>query len=195
MNTIMITLNQIRNNPYFNRIEGWSEILEANGGTTADFYKKFPVSSILDSNLEHTLSILRCLPEHDILWRKFACWCALQVVDNAKDERVNKSLEVVKRYSEGLASNVELSVARSTIKAAAFSAINPSAWSAIWSAERSSTTIFIGAATSICAKIALKSALWADNENKEMSTISKSKELRNKMTNKLRKLLDTGEWE
>ena len=118
---IMITLAQIKEHSPC--IEGWHKVLKANGGTKADLNKPFPVSSILSSNnLDDTLWVLRCLPEYESLWRKFAWWCANQVVDNAADERVNQCLEVVNRYSEGLATNEELSAARSAAESAAWSA-------------------------------------------------------------------------
>ena len=127
---ITITLAQIKKcSPC---MEGWSKLIKSNGGTKADLDKEFPVSSILDSNgLKDTLWALRCLPEYESLWRKFAWWSATQVVDNAKDDRVNQCLEVVKQYCEGLATGEELSAAR----LAALSAAELSARSAESAAE------------------------------------------------------------
>ena len=115
-NQITITLAQIKE--YSPSASVWSKVFKANktffGGDDADLNKPFPVSSILDSNgLEDTLWALRCLPEYNVLWRKFAWWCAVQVKDYAGDDRVSRCLEVVKRYCEGLATDEELSAARS----------------------------------------------------------------------------------
>jgi hypothetical protein len=123
---ITITLAQIKEHSLCTY--GWSKVLKSNGGAKADFNKSFPVSSILDSNdLDDTLWVLRCLPEYDSLWRKFAWWSATQVVDNTTDKRVSLCLEVVKRYSEGLATDEELSAARSAARSAAWSAARSAA--------------------------------------------------------------------
>ena len=94
-NQITITLAQIKKHSPLDWV--WSRVLKANGGEGADLNKRFPVSSIFDSNgLDDTLEVLRCLPEYNVLWRKFAWWCAEQVKDYANDDRVSRCLEVVK---------------------------------------------------------------------------------------------------
>jgi hypothetical protein len=79
---IKITLNQIRaRDP---GPAGWAKVLKAQGGKNADFDKPFPLSSILDSNgLDDTLWVLRCLPEHDSLWRLYEVWCARNAAEDA----------------------------------------------------------------------------------------------------------------
>ena len=60
-NQITITLAQIKKyeSPC---VPGWSKVFKAIGGDDADLNKRFPVSSILDSNgLEDTLWVLRLL--------------------------------------------------------------------------------------------------------------------------------------
>ena len=193
---IMITLNQIRKHDPC--ADGWSKVLKANGGTKADFDKEFPVSSILDSNdLDDTLWVIRCLPEYESLWRKFAWWSATQVVDNAKDERVNKCLEVVKRYSEGLATDEELSAAWSAARSAA-----RSAESAAWSAESAARS----AASSAESAESAESAAWSAEsaarsaarsaassaESAESAARSAWSAARSAQEAKLRNLLDTG---
>lgn len=80
---ITITLNTIKQHePSY---DWWMKVLKANGGINADFDKPFPVSSILYSNdLDDTLWMLRCLPDHDLLWRQFVAWCALRHADKIK---------------------------------------------------------------------------------------------------------------
>ena len=134
-NQITITLAQIKK--YSPCAPGWSKVLKANGGDDADLNKPFPVSSILDSNgLDDTLWVLGCLPKYNVLWRKFAWWCAVQVKDYTNDDRVSRCLEVVKRYSEGLATDEELSAARSEAAEAAEAAAAAATWAAARSAER-----------------------------------------------------------
>jgi len=108
----MITLQQIKaNNPC---IDGWRKVKAAN--TDAPF----PVSSILESNdFYDTLWALRCLPEYDNLWRKYAWWCAKQVSHLSGDPRVEECLAVVWRHSEGGATDEELAAVYSTAGAEA----------------------------------------------------------------------------
>ena len=128
-NQMTVTLAQIKK--YSPLASFWSKVLKANGGRNADLNKRFPVSSILDSNgLEDTLWALRCLPEYNVLWRKFAWWCAEQVKDNARDDRVSRCLEVVKRYCEGLATDEELSEAADAAAEAADAAADAAAHAA-----------------------------------------------------------------
>lgn len=104
---ITITLNQIKlHNPCRS---GWEKVLKANGGTKADMDKPFPVSSIIDSNsLSNTLWVLRCLPEHEKLWRKFVWWCANEGSHLKKDDKVKSCIDAIWEYSEGRINRKEL---------------------------------------------------------------------------------------
>ncbi|QZI91902.1 hypothetical protein SIPHO067v1_p0010 [Vibrio phage 51E28.1] len=80
---ITITLNQIK--AHKPCTDGWKKLLQANGGMMADMDKPFPMSSILESNnFDDTIWVMRCLPEYTEVWRKFACFCALQNVELIK---------------------------------------------------------------------------------------------------------------
>ena len=176
-NQITITLAQIKK--YSPCAPGWSKVLKANGGYNADLNKPFPVSSILDSNgLDDTLWVLGCLPKYNVLWRKFAWWCAVQVKDYTNDDRVSRCLEVVKRYSEGLATDEELSAARSEAAEAAEAAAAAATWAAARSAARSAAT---------AAQLAAEAA--ADGPAKAARSAARSAQ-----EIKLREVLDSGTW-
>ena len=99
---IMITLNLIKaHNPC---ASGWRTVLKAHDKTDGDDVP-FPLAYLVDSNgLNDTLWALRCLPEHDNLWRKYAVWCAHQVQHMMTDPRSCHALDVLRRHSEGAAS-------------------------------------------------------------------------------------------
>ena len=123
MSEVMITLNQIKAHDLC--CDGWAKVLKANGGTKADMDKPFPVSSILESNdLDDTLWVLRCLPDLDGLWRKFAAWSASEVAHLMKDERSVSAVITSWDFAEGEADQDEL--------AAAWDA----AWAADWDAQK-----------------------------------------------------------
>ena len=167
--SLQITLAQIKKHSPC--ADGWRKVLNANGGTNADLNKPFPLSSILDSNgLDDALWALRCLPEYEMLWRKFAWWAATQVADNTTDERVTYCLEVVGRFIEGSASAEELSAAESA------------AWAAARVAESAAWAVWAAAAESVAraaAESAARAAAWAARAAQE---------------NKLREILNAGEW-
>ena len=171
MSEIMITLQQIKDKEPC--LSGYRKVLKANG---PDLDKPFPVSSILESNnLDDTLWVLRCLPEYDLLWRKFNWWCASQVVDNADSEEAGKCLEIVERYCEGNATDEELVAATwSAAESAAGSAAESAAWSAesaAWSAESAAWS----AARTAAKPAELVARLAAQQE-------------------KLKQILDNGQW-
>ena len=148
---IMITLANIKSHDPCT--SGWKKLLESKGGTKADYNKPFPVSDILVSNdLADTLWVLRCLPEHDKLWRKFAWWCATQVVHHTDDDSVQECLDVVERYCDGLANDDELKAAKAAAKAAAN-------WAAADSADSAASSAAYWAANSA----AYWAAYWAVN--------------------------------
>ena len=115
---ITITLQKIRDKAPCT--SGWEKLLNSKGGTTADYSAEFPLSDVLDSNdLADTLWCLRCLPEHDSLWRFYAVWCARQVKHLMTDQRSIAALDVAERYANGLATDAELAAARAAARAAA----------------------------------------------------------------------------
>lgn len=126
---ITISLQQIRDaSPC---TSGWEKVLKSKGGTAADMTAQFPLSDVLDSNdLDDTLWCLRCLPEHDNLWRKYAVWCARQVQHLMTDQRCFDALDVAWRHSDGLATDAELDAARNAAWNAAWDAARSAAWDA-----------------------------------------------------------------
>jgi len=139
---ITITLQNIKDcNPCKS---GWEKLIASKGGDAADMSAEFPVTDILNSNdLDDCLWALRCLPEHDNLWRKYAVWCARQVQHLMADQRSINAMDVAWRHSEGLATDDELAAARGDAwdaarGAAGFaawrSAAGFAAWEAAWSA-------------------------------------------------------------
>ena len=115
---VMITLQKIKDRHPCS--SGWKKLLKAKGGTTADYAAEFPLSDVLDSNdLADTLWCLRCLPEHDNLWRLYAVWCARQVQHLMKDQRSIDALDVAERYARGLATDAELYAAWNAARNAA----------------------------------------------------------------------------
>ena len=105
---ITITLNRIRaRSPC---ADGWRRILAAKGDQPHD--APFPLADALDSNgIRDTLWALRCLPEHNNLWRKYAVWCARRAQLLMTDERSMQALDVAWAHSEGLATDAELDAA------------------------------------------------------------------------------------
>ena len=118
---ITITLQKIRDaSPC---TDGWKNVLESKGGKSADMGAEFPLSDVLESNgLDDTLWCMRCMPEHDRLWRKYAVWCARQVQHLMTDQRSIVALDVAWRHSDGLATDEELGAARDAAGYAAMDA-------------------------------------------------------------------------
>ncbi len=124
MSAITITLNQIRAHQPCQ--DGWAKLLRHLGKTKADD-EPFPLAVVLDSNgLDDTLWCLRCLPEHDRLWRHFSVDCAEEVAHLLTDERSREALRVARRFADGLATYQELGAARD----AALAAARDAAWAA-----------------------------------------------------------------
>jgi len=175
---IKITLNQIRaHDPC---ADGWAKVLKAQGGTSADFDKPFPVSSILDSNgLDDTLWVLRCLPAHNSLWRLFAVWCARQVQHLMTDPRSTEALDVAERHAKGLATDHELGAARADAKEAEWAARE-----AAWAAEAAEVEW-----------AAARAAAWGVRAAMAALDVRDVKDAsREKQAAKLRQILDAGKW-
>ena len=119
-NEIKVSLEEIRaQSPC---VDGWRKVLADKG---PDMKSQFPLSDIIETNdLDDALWTLRCRPEYNKLWRKYAVWCARQAEHLMPDDRSKNALDVAWRHSDGLATDEEL--------AAAWAA----AWDADWAAAR-----------------------------------------------------------
>ena len=130
---VMITLRQIR--AAHPCEEGWKKVLAANGGTEADLDSEFELASIIDSNgLTDCLWALRCKPEYQRIYRKFAVVCADEVSALMTDERSLVALNVAWSHSCGEASDGELAAALDAARDAARDAAWAAAWDAAWAA-------------------------------------------------------------
>ncbi len=155
---ITITLNKIRAHSPCE--SGWKKLLKAKAGVGMD--AEFPLSDVLDSNgLHETLWCLRCLPEHDNLWRLYAVWCARQVQHLMTDQRSIDALDVAERHARGLATDAQLDAALAAAEAAwdaAWAAAEPDA---AWAAARAAA--WVAAETAAAARGAWAAARgeWA----------------------------------
>ena len=132
MAEIMITLKQIRDNSPCG--SGWKKVYTANNG---DMNKPFPVKSIIDSNdLDDCLWALRCLPEHDKLWRIYAVWCARQVQHLMIDQRSIAALDAAEDFANGTINTEQLAAAREAAREAAAAAAAEAAAAAAREAAR-----------------------------------------------------------
>jgi len=111
--------------------DGWLTVLAAKGGKDADMDARFPLTDIIETNdFDDCLWALRCRPEHNNLWRKYAVWCARQVEHLMTDDRSVAALDVAWRHSDGLATDEELDAARAAAWAAARTTARAAAWAA-----------------------------------------------------------------
>lgn len=174
---VMITLQKIRDKAPCS--SGWEKLLKSKGGTDADYSAEFPLSDVLDSNgLYDTLWCLRCLPEHDNLWRLYAVWCARQVKHLMKDQRSIDALDVAERYARGLATEAELAAAGD----AAWAAEGAAAWAA---REAAYAALAASGATRADAWRAARGA-WASWDAVDAAGAAQEQ--------KLREILNKGEW-
>jgi hypothetical protein len=207
--SIEITLNQIRERDPCR--DGWGRLLRAKGETSADD-EPFPLSDVLDSNgLGDCLWCLRCLPEHDRLWRKYNVWCARQVEHLMTDERSKYALEVSWRHSDGLTTDEELSAARAAAGAAALDAAwdsaRAAARAAAWDAARAAARA-AGYAAWAAARAAARAALdaawdagdaaqaagYAARDAGYAARDAARAAMRYRQAAKLRQILTAGEW-
>jgi hypothetical protein len=146
MTAIMITLRKIKAHTPCE--PGWLKILAATHIHGGDFDKEWPLSAALDHNgLDDTLWALRCLPEHNNLWRMFAVACARRVQHLMTDGRSIAALDVAWRHAHGEATDDELDAARDA------------AWDAAWAAARDARAAARAAARD--ARAAAWDAAWA----------------------------------
>ena len=125
MNTNAITISLAEIRAHAPCETGWRKVLAAKGGKDADMEARFPLTDIIETNdFDDALWALRCLPEYNNLWRKYAVWCARQVEHLMTDDRSVAALDVVWSHSDGLATDEELD------------ADWAAAWAAAWDAAR-----------------------------------------------------------
>jgi hypothetical protein len=180
---ITITLEKIEDHTPCK--SGWKILLASKGGADADMSAEFPVTDILDSNgLEDTLWVLRCLPEHSNLWRKYAVWCARQVQHLMTDRRSIDALDVAWRHSEGLATDAELESARDA------------AWDATWDAALDAAWDAARAAARAAAWDASRAAAWAATRAATRAAAADAVRVavREAQKQKLAQILTAGEW-
>lgn len=117
--------------------------------------REWPLVEAFKSNsLDDVLWALRCLPEYNALWRKYAIWCAKQVDHLLTDQRSEDALEVAWMHSNGQTTEAELAAARD----AAWDA----AWAtrvAAWDAKDTASDTELAAAES--ARDAASAAAWS----------------------------------
>ena len=77
------------------------------------------------------------LPEMDL--HRFACWSVRQVWDLLTDERSRNAIEVKEKWTEGQATDKELTAAGAAARAAVRDAAGAAACDAAWSATGSAT--------------------------------------------------------
>ena len=130
-NAITISLTEIRaKSP---RTDGWRTVLAAKGGKDADMEAQFPLADIIETgSFDDALWALRCRPEYNKLWRKYAVWCARQVEHLLTDDRSVAALDVAWRHSDGLATDEELAATWAAAWATSTAAARDAAWSAAW---------------------------------------------------------------
>jgi len=168
-NEITVSLNEIRaKSPC---TDGWRKVLAAKG---PDMEAQFPLADIIETNdFNYALWALRCRPEYNNLWRKYAVWCARQVEHLLTDDRSVEALDVAWRHSEGSATDEELAAYR----AAAQAAVEDADWDAsgaassdasgaassdaAWSASRAAAGAAYRAAASAAASAVASDAVWA----------------------------------
>lgn len=98
---------------------GWETLLKSKGGVKADYSAEFPLADVIKSNgFDDAIWCMRCLPEHDRIWRKYAVWCARQTQHLMTDQRSLDALDVADRHADGMATDAELDAARDAAWAA-----------------------------------------------------------------------------
>ena len=173
--------------------------MNSKGGTTADYSVEFSLSDVLDSNdLADTLWCLRCLPEHNNLWRLYAVWCARQVNHLMKDQRSIDALDVAERHARGLATEAELAAAWDAARAAALAA-RDAAWAAALTtalaaraaacaAARAAAELYAARDAARAAARAAAGAAWAAGDAAAWDAA------RDAQAQKLREILTRGKW-
>ena len=211
---IMITLQEIRDHHPCK--DGWTKVLAANGGASADMSKPFEMASIIDSNdLDDCLWALQCKPEYQHIYRRFSVLCADEVSHLAIDERSTRALDVAWLHSEGLATDEELAAvrdaawdaawdeawaearaaARDAARAAAWDAARDAAWAAAWAAVRDAAWDAAWGAAWAAVRAAAGAAAWdaAWDEARDAARAAAWDAAREYQSSILRHALTTGE--
>ena len=188
---ITITLQKIKNaRPC---ADGWQKLLKSKGGSDADMGAEFPLSDVLESNgLDDTLWCLRCLPEHNNLWRKCAVWCTRQVQHLMTDQRSIDALDVAWRHSDDAATDDELDAAKTASRDAARGAVKSAevaAWSARVAASASAMASGASAMASVAAGAAARAAGAAARAAGDAGTAARAAQKA-----KLLEILNAGKW-
>lgn len=154
--------------------DGWYTVLAAKHLHGGDYNKPFPLSATLDTNgLYDTVWAMRCLPEHDSLWRKYAVWCARQVQHLMRDQRSIDALDVAWLYAHGEATAKQLAAAKTEA----------------WAAAAAATAFTAEAAAAwVAVELASRAAIRVVAQLKSMPG------MRGAQRKKLREILDAGEW-
>ena len=187
---IMISLNKIlAKRPCSG---GWETILKAHGKTKADAVE-FSLANVLDTNnLPDTIWCLRCLPEYNNLWRKYAVWCARQVQHLMNDERSIKALTVAWDHSNGLATDDELRAAAAAA-ADAYAADADAAADAAYAAADAAAA-YAAYAAYAAADAAAAYAAYAAADAAAAYAAYAAYDARKLQAEKLKQILLAGEW-
>jgi hypothetical protein len=166
--------------------DGWKKIRAAQG---PDLDREWPLVEAFDSNdLDDVLWALRCLPEYNALWRKYAVWCVMQVEHLLTDQRSKEALEVAWRHSNGLASDAELAAAKAAAKEAAGAAAGAGAWASARAAS------YAASDARYAASDASKAARYAASDARYAAGASARASARAAQKNKLIQILTAGKW-
>lgn len=187
---ITITLNKIKKQGPCNK--GWKILLKSKSGL--DYNEPFPLSDILDSNgLEDALWALRCIPEYSKLWRKYAVWCARQILHLMEDPRSINALNVAWRHSRGEIVETALDAASDAAWDAALDATSDPALAAAEAAALATTSAITSDASSEAASGAASDAAMAAASAAAWYAGSLYP-LWAAQTAKLRQISDAGDW-
>jgi hypothetical protein len=157
---ITITLNKIRACDPCE--DGWKTLLKSKG-VSADYDAEFPLTDVIESNgLDDTLWCMRCLPEYNRLWHKYAVWCARQIKHLMVDQQSQYALGVADRHADGMATDAELAAASAASAArAAWDAARADASAAVWAAVWAARDAELAAASAeLAAASAASAAAW-----------------------------------
>jgi hypothetical protein len=126
------TLNKIR--AHSPCASGWEKLLKNLGKTKADD-EPLALTTIFESNgFDDALWCLRAVDGHEREMRLYAVDCARSVQHLMTDQRSLDALDVSEQFSNGLATQAELSAARDAARATAWDAASDAAWAA-WAAR------------------------------------------------------------
>jgi hypothetical protein len=183
---ITITLNKIRACDPCEDV--WKTLLKSKG-VSADYDAEFPLTDVIESNgLDDALWCVRCLPEYNRLWRKYAVWCARQVEHLMVDQRSHYALDVAGRHADGMATDAELAAARAAASAAVCAAVCAAVWATMDARDAARAASAASAAAS-----AASAAVWAAMDAELAAAWDARAAARDTQKKKLIEIL-TGDW-